>query len=253
MSPREQKRSGNGGRRPRGSRGSTGRRRGRTAVVVLAALALVVVGVLVGAVAVIFGLVPGFRVRSPIERLPTDSVAADSVPAVPSTAAVQDTTAHPVLPLPTDSTGASAAPGLVTPADSAAGEVVYRGAGRCLSCHGTTGEGVAGLGPSLRDDRWIVGDGSPAAIARAVRDGVSPPKEFPIAMPAYAGQLPEEAIGRVAAYVYAISHVGAVPRDSLATPADSARVPRPTVPAPPTLRPTVPAPAPSVPRPTVPR
>jgi mono/diheme cytochrome c family protein len=144
---------------------------------------------------------------------------------------------------PLDSAGALAAAGIVTPADSAAGEVVYRGAGKCLSCHGAAGEGVAQLGPNLRDQQWIVGDGSLATIARAVREGIAPPKEFPIAMPAYASSLPDDAINRVAAYVYALSHVGGVQHDSLAPRPDSARVPAPNAP-PPVPRPTVPAPEP---------
>jgi len=218
-------------RRPRGGRG------GRTAVVVLGAIVLLVVGVLAGVGAVIFGLIPGFKV-GPVavgqlgdSTAAADSAARDSAMTAPPIA-LPDSVPTAPAPIPAESVAALAAAGIVTPADSAAGEVVYRGAGRCLSCHGATGEGVAQLGPSLRDERWITGDGSPEGIARAVRDGISPPKEFSIAMPAYARQLPEEAITRVAAYVYALSHAGAVQRDSLAPRPDSARVPQPTVPPP---------------------
>jgi mono/diheme cytochrome c family protein len=189
---------------------------------VVIAILLLLGGAAVGAVAVMFGLVPGFRVRSPIERLPDSTVAADTQPS-PAGAAADS------VPLPTlaDSAGTPGVALVITAADSADGEMVYRGAGRCLSCHGATGEGVAGLGPNLRDDQWLLGDGSVQAIARTVRDGVSPPRNFPGAMPAYAGQLPDESIARVAAYVFAISHAGAVQRDSLAAPADTTRVPDP--------------------------
>jgi mono/diheme cytochrome c family protein len=224
-------------------------------VKVVIAILLLLGGAAVGAVAVMLGLVPGFRVRSPIERLPDSTVAAADTQPAPAGGAADS------VPLPTlaDSAGTPGVALVITAADSADGEMVYRGAGRCLSCHGATGEGVAQLGPSLRDERWITGDGSPEGIARAVRDGVSPPKEFPIAMPAYARQLPEEAIARVAAYVFALSHAGAVQRDSLAPRPDSARVPTPGAPPGAVPRPTVPAPggppaaAPAAPRPTVPR
>ena len=195
---------------------------------VVIAILLLLGGAAVGAVAVMLGLVPGFRVRSPIERLPDSTVAAADTQPSPAGAAADS------VPLPTlaDSAGTPGVALVITAADSADGEMVYRGAGRCLSCHGATGEGVAGLGPNLRDDQWLLGDGSVQAIARTVRDGVSPPRNFPGAMPAYAGQLPDESIARVAAYVFAISHAGAVQRDSLAPRPDSARVPQPTVPPP---------------------
>jgi cytochrome c oxidase cbb3-type subunit 3 len=106
--------------------------------------------------------------------------------------------------------------------DSAGGEAVYRGAGRCLSCHGAAGEGVQNLGPSLRDAEWLQGDGSRTAIEHVVAAGVSPPRVFPIAMPAYADQLSPEQIRLVAAYVFTLSHPGSVVPDSLGLPADTA-------------------------------
>jgi mono/diheme cytochrome c family protein len=205
-------------------RGRSPRRGGRSAIKVVIAILLLLGGAAVGAVAVMLGLVPGFRVRAPFERLPDSTVAA-----VPDTQPAPAGAAADSVPLPplADSAGTAGGAVVITAADSADGELVYRGAGRCLSCHGATGEGVAGLGPNLRDDQWLLGDGSVQAIARTVRDGVSPPRNFPGAMPAYAGQLPDEPIARVAAYVFAISHAGAVQHDSLAAPADTTRVPDP--------------------------
>ena len=211
-----------------GSRGGPRRRRGRAAAVVIGALALVGFGVIVGVVLVVFGVVPGFGIRRASGGPGADTTAADSLTAIGAQPADTAALTVRVDPLPVDS-AAVAAGGFVTVADSAAGEAVFRGEGRCMSCHGTTGEGVAQLGPNLRDARWITGDGSLAAIERTVREGSLPPKEFPIAMPAYDRQLPAEAIARVAAYVFAISHPGAVRADSLPAAPDTAP-PRPTVP-----------------------
>jgi mono/diheme cytochrome c family protein len=105
--------------------------------------------------------------------------------------------------------------------DSAAGDALYRGSGQCLSCHGTQGEGVPNLGPELRDARWLDGDGSRTAIEHVVAVGVSPPRVFPIAMPAYGEQLTPEQIRAVAAYVFSLSHPGAVVPDTLPTRSDS--------------------------------
>jgi mono/diheme cytochrome c family protein len=200
-------------------------------MIVVGALALVGFGVVVGIVLVVFGVIPGFGIRRASGGLAADSTAADSMAAIATPPATIDTAALtvPLAPMPGDS-AALAAGGAVTAADSAAGEAIFRGEGRCLSCHGATGEGVAQLGPNLRDARWITGDGSRAAIERTVREGSLPPKEFPIAMPAYDRQLPAEGIARVAAYVFAISHPGAVRADSVAIAPDSTPVPRPTVP-----------------------
>lgn len=120
-----------------------------------------------------------------------------------------------------------AGPRVVLRADSVAGDVLYHGRGGCLTCHALNGAGVSGLGPSLRDTVWLHGDGSPAMIARIVREGVAQPKSVSNRMPGYAGQLDEIAIGRIAAYVFAISHESgtvadtAVVDSAFATPVDS--------------------------------
>lgn len=105
-------------------------------------------------------------------------------------------------------------PRVVLRADSVAGDVLYHGRGGCLTCHALNGAGVAGLGPSLRDTVWLHGDGSPAMIALIVREGVAQPKSVSNRMPGYAGQLDDLAIGRIAAYVYAISHENATVADT---------------------------------------
>jgi mono/diheme cytochrome c family protein len=147
----------------------------------------------------------------------------------------------------------------VSVADSAAGDAVYRGAGRCVGCHGVAGEGVPGLGSSLGETR--LGDGSLASIARIVGGGAPLTSQYRIAMPAYGGQLTTEDIGRVAAYVYSIAHPGSTTMDAPTVPADgavnadvsplaapptTARPIRPTVPPPPATATTpVPTPAPT--------
>ena len=115
--------------------------------------------------------------------------------------------------LGTDSLGAGERR-VVLRADSVAGDVLYHGRGGCLTCHALNGAGVAGLGPSLRDTVWLHGDGSPAAIERILREGVAQPKSVSNRMPGYAGRLDDLAIGRIAAYVYAISHASATVADT---------------------------------------
>ena len=160
----------------------------------------------VGDTAAAFGATSG-DVAGDLEPIPADS-------------------AEPADPAATPSGGATT----VFVSDSAAGDAVYRGRGQCLSCHGARGEGVANLGPALGDPQWLHGDGSRAAIEHVVAVGVSPPRVFPIAMPAYADQLTADQIRQVAAYVFALSHPGVVVPDTLPTRPDSIPVPADTVP-----------------------
>ncbi len=111
----------------------------------------------------------------------------------------------------------------VSRADSAAGDSLYRRGALCLTCHGPRGEGVANLGPDLRDAVWHTGDGSPAAIERIVLEGVSQPKVMRIQMPTFGARLATGDARRIAVYVYTLSHPGAALADSLSPiPADSA-------------------------------
>ncbi len=116
--------------------------------------------------------------------------------------------------LGTDSLGAGGGRRVVLRADSAAGDVLYHGRGDCLTCHALNGAGVPGLGPSLRDSIWLHGDGSPAMIERILREGVAQPKSVSNRMPGFAGRFDELALGRIAAYVYAISHANATVADT---------------------------------------
>lgn len=60
------------------------------------------------------------------------------------------------------------------PAKRQLGGKVY--AEKCAACHGQNGEGL--IGPNLTDDAWLYGDGSPATVAQAIRDGI-PEKGMP--------------------------------------------------------------------------
>ncbi len=116
--------------------------------------------------------------------------------------------------LGTDSLGAGGGRRVVLRADSVAGDALYHGRGDCLTCHALNGAGVPGLGPSLRDSIWLHGDGSPAMIERILREGVAQPKSVSNRMPGFAGRFDELALGRIAAYVYAISHANATVADT---------------------------------------
>ena len=72
------------------------------------------------------------------------------------------------------------------------GKSVYLG--RCISCHGSRGEGS--LGPNLTDDYWISGDGSLESILSVILNGV--PAQ---GMPSWAPVLSDEELLSVAVFV----------------------------------------------------
>ena len=114
-----------------------------------------------------------------------------------------------------------ALPKLVLRTDSVAGRTLYLGKGKCLSCHGAAGTGVAGIGSSLQDTVWTNGDGSFAFIQRAIMDGIARPKAGGPGMPAFATTLTFEEIHRIAAYTYALSHPASVVDDTTRVSLDS--------------------------------
>ncbi|HEY7876941.1 MAG TPA: c-type cytochrome [Gemmatimonadaceae bacterium] len=133
--------------------------------------------------------------------------------------------------IPSESTAvATAAPVILHRADSAAGDVIYHGRGRCFTCHGGLGRGTPKLGPSLSDSVWLNGDSSFVAIRGVIAGGVATPRQYSVAMPAYGGMLDDSALTHIAAYVYALSHPGALRSDTLA--ADSSRRADSTTPRP---------------------
>jgi mono/diheme cytochrome c family protein len=136
----------------------------------------------------------------------------------------------------TQSDTAGARPTLVLLADSAAGDVLYRRKGKCLSCHGLNGKGLDGLGPNLQDAEWLHGDGSIAFVERTIVEGVARPKASPTVMPAFATTLAPDEIYRIAAYVYTLSHPNSAVADTTRPTIDSI----PPTDTPPRLTPVIP-------------
>ena len=109
----------------------------------------------------------------------------------------------------------------VLAADSAEGFLLYHRKAGCIACHGPDGEGLANLGPSLRDDTWLHIRGTPQEIAGIVRTGIARPREAAIAMPGLAARLDADEVEQVAAFVYSLSHPGAAVSDTAAARRDS--------------------------------
>jgi mono/diheme cytochrome c family protein len=104
--------------------------------------------------------------------------------------------------------GADAA-GLPTPKGSTAamvglGDRLYH-ANTCVGCHGSNAEGMP-LGPDLTKGKWLWGDGSLAAIAQTITQGVANPKEHTGVMPPMGGaQLSPSEVSALAAYIAALN------------------------------------------------
>ena len=135
-------------------------------------------------------------------------------------------------------------PTLVLAADSVTGDELFRRKGKCLSCHGLAGKGLAGLGPNLQDSVWLHGDGSFAFIRRTIMDGIARPKESNLGMPAFgpppgasatvlSTTLSPEEIYHVTAYVYTLSHPGRAVADTTTVISDTSAVPPDSIPLPP--------------------
>jgi mono/diheme cytochrome c family protein len=140
-------------------------------------------------------------------RVPVDTAAAMPLAGTAGT----ESTATTTPPVPLESaTVTPAAPVVIQPADSAAGYALYHGRGRCFTCHGGLGRGTAKLGPDLTDTTWLNGDSSFTGIRGVIASGVATPRQFSVAMPAYAGMLDDSDLTRLAAYVYTLSHPSAV-------------------------------------------
>lgn len=76
-----------------------------------------------------------------------------------------------------------------------AGQAVFTG--RCAPCHGDHAQGV--IGPNLTDKSWLHGQGSRMDILATIQKGV-PEK----GMPAWEGQISENELIQVAAYVHSV-------------------------------------------------
>jgi len=136
---------------------------------------------------------------APESAAPAESVA--------DSAAIDSATAATAPLQPTE-------PSFILASDSAAGDRIFHGKGRCFTCHGDRGQGTPRLGPSLSDSAWLAGNGSLASIRDVIAHGVATPKAASVAMPAYSAMLSEQEITLTAAYVYALAHPGSTTPDS---------------------------------------
>ena len=112
-----------------------------------------------------------------------------------------------------DAGAVAAAEGLPIPAGATRamlllGERIYHGqvgGAGCTGCHGANGTGTP-LGPNLTSSRWLWGDGSYAAIAKTITQGVPQPRNYRSPMPPMGGaQLSADQVSAVAAYVWGLS------------------------------------------------
>jgi glucose/arabinose dehydrogenase/mono/diheme cytochrome c family protein len=94
-----------------------------------------------------------------------------------------------------------------TRAAVALGDDVFHGRvgfASCTGCHGGDARGSP-QGPNLLTPTLLWSDGSPAGLAKTIRDGVLLPKQFPSPMPPMGGaQLTPEQVTAVAAYLWAL-------------------------------------------------
>jgi glucose/arabinose dehydrogenase/mono/diheme cytochrome c family protein len=98
------------------------------------------------------------------------------------------------LPTPTGATAAMVAQG----------DRLFHG-NTCVGCHGSNAEGTP-LGSDLTKGKWLWGDGSLAAIARTITQGVPRTKEHTGVMPPMGGaQLSPSDVSALAAYIAALN------------------------------------------------
>ena len=76
----------------------------------------------------------------------------------------------------------------------AAGKELYLGVGTCTTCHGADALGMQGVGPNLRDDRWLYGSDM-TDIVETLQYG------RPGGMQAFSGTLTQDQIINLAAYI----------------------------------------------------
>jgi cytochrome c oxidase cbb3-type subunit 3 len=86
----------------------------------------------------------------------------------------------------------------------------------CNGCHALAGGG--GIGPALRDDKWIYGY-EPSQIYATIVQG------RPNGMPSFGGKLPEQQIWQLVAYIDSMA--GAAPRDAMPSRPDDLNAAKP--------------------------
>jgi mono/diheme cytochrome c family protein len=95
----------------------------------------------------------------------------------------------------------------VTPARIAEGGKLFKGPGVCFACHGPEGRGAT-TGPDLTDTLWIHSTGTFSEIVQQIVKGVpqNRSKSGLLMPPGGGGQLNDEQVKAVAAYVWNLSH-----------------------------------------------
>jgi mono/diheme cytochrome c family protein len=120
-------------------------------------------------------------------------------------ASAQSTSQTEANPAPAQTPGAGAT-AAVSPELIAQGDKVFHGTGNCYACHGSNAEGL--VGPNLTDAEWIHSKGTLDDITNQVIHGV--PKEESksgiVMPPKGGGNLSDDDVKAVAAYVYSLSH-----------------------------------------------
>lgn len=86
-------------------------------------------------------------------------------------------------------------------ATAADGKTVF--GSNCASCHGPSGQGMPGLAPALKGDKFVTGNLQ--AVIDTVKNGRSGDqkhfKDMPVAMPAWGKQLSDADIKAVVDYI----------------------------------------------------
>ena len=106
-----------------------------------------------------------------------------------------------------DTTKLGAAPDstLLKPEIIDGGRKIFHGRGTCLACHGDKLQGGP-IAPALVGPNWRHIDGTFAAMVNRITNGLQG-----TVMPARPGGISEQQVLMVATYVYAVSHLHAVP------------------------------------------
>ncbi len=102
----------------------------------------------------------------------------------------------------------AARPENITDAMVQEGQQVYAVAGNCALCHGPDATG--GIGPSLTDTEWLIGDGEYEQLVAQILKGVTRAEAtnpLGAAMPPKGGTgITDAQVRSVAAYVWTLSH-----------------------------------------------
>lgn len=113
---------------------------------------------------------------------------------------------RPAPEAPADPMPPADLPAGVTAEDWQEGRRLFTGQGGCAACHGPQAAGTQ-LGPDLTDDQWLnVAQPTMDEIMRVIREGVSPPVQYPAPMPPMGGaRLSDDQVHALAAYIMALN------------------------------------------------